>query len=276
MNHEFQYNPRAYTGNVDSYLRRAALRSEEARAQLGGYLDIAYGASPLMKCDIFPASIENAPVHVFVHGGYWRGRDKRDYSYLARLLHKQEVTAVIANYDLCPMVTLDVIVDEIVTLFSWVKENAGKYGGNPQAVIASGHSAGAHLVAMACSPNLIRHVPAGTISQGILISGLYELEPVLDVSVNKEVKLTKELAVRLSPLLNPPHSNLPLDIVVGGDESENWIAQSQAFYARLSEANTQHRLHRLEGHNHYSIMESLDSDDSYLSSLFAKINNKYR
>lgn len=145
---ETQYNPRKAlpAAYIESFMRRAATRSLAARSRPGVRLDIRYGTGALGTLDVFPAADTGAPLHVFLHGGYWRGRDKFDYSYVADALVPLGITAVVMNYDLCPSVELPMIVQQVRQGLQWIHANAAELGGNPDAFTASGHSAGGKSV----------------------------------------------------------------------------------------------------------------------------------
>ena len=76
----FQYLPRLTVTNVEEYLQKSAARSTRLRKNLSCQIDVPYGDTPGQMLDIFPAARKGAPVHVFIHGGYWRALDKDIYS----------------------------------------------------------------------------------------------------------------------------------------------------------------------------------------------------
>src|SRR3546814_403047 len=82
---ERQYNPRADVPNHEEFHARNVARSEAYRAKAKDHakFNIAYGPDAGETLDLFLPETKNAPVHVFIHGGYWRSRDTRDYAFLA-------------------------------------------------------------------------------------------------------------------------------------------------------------------------------------------------
>ena len=78
-----QYLPRLTVPNVEEYLNKSAERSARIRKKLTCEIDLAYGDTPGQKLDVFPAAGKGAPVHIFIHGGYWRSLDKHFYSHVA-------------------------------------------------------------------------------------------------------------------------------------------------------------------------------------------------
>ena len=150
---ELEFNPRAVARNLDERLAASAAASAETRARLDCVLDVRYGPGENETLDIFPAasagSDRGAPVQLFIHGGYWRAMDKSDYSFIADVFQPAGATTVVINYDLCPAVTLDTIVEQSNRSIAWTWRNIADYGGDPECLYVSGNSAGGHLTAMA-------------------------------------------------------------------------------------------------------------------------------
>ena len=163
---------------------------------------------PLHKIDIFPApGTSNAPVHVFFHGGYWRAQDKANFAHVAKTLVAEGICAAIANYDLCPAVTLDGTVESALHAIAWTWRHAREYGGDPDRLTLSGHSAGAHLCAMALAHDWpAAGLPADVIKGAVPVSGIFDPEPAMHTTVNAEIGLTEEIARRNDALRLPPKS----------------------------------------------------------------------
>lgn len=263
---EMQFNPRKAVANVEQYAQRAAEISKATRSSRQCHLDIRYGAGKLATLDVFPAADANAPLHVFLHGGYWRGRDKSDYSYMADALVPLGITTVVMNYDLCPHAELPAIVDQVREGFKWIHAHAAKLGGRPDSMTASGHSAGAHLIAAALSAySASTTLPEGMPRAAVLISGIYELEPVLSITVNQEIRLRPEQVDPMSPMRHPPTPAVPLAVVVGGAETAGFVGQSKKFAATCSAHGSSSAYVEMPGHDHYSIMRLLETPDGPLA-----------
>ncbi len=263
---EAAYNPRVAVPDAETYLAAYTAQAEAARQRLPGRLDIAYGAAPGERLDIFaPEGAADAPIQVFIHGGYWRALDKSDFSHLAEPLVAAGACAVMVGYDLCPKVTLDVIVREIRGAIRWVYENAASFGGDPARLFVSGHSAGAHLAVMAMAHDWPAEGLPGDIIKGVFaVSGVYALEPVTRISVNAEIGLDLDCALRNSPTLHPPGPVAPLAISVGGDEPREWIAQSEDLYAACRARGVDCSFTRVPGVHHFTILDELARSDSAL------------
>ena len=268
---ETQFNPRKAVANVEEHAARFARLSAAARVRHQPLQDLRYGSGPLATLDVFRAAQPDAPVHVFLHGGYWRGRDKSDYSYIADALVPHGITTVVMNYDLCPQVELPAIVEQVHAGLTWVHEHAREWGADPSRYTASGHSAGAHLIAAA----LARHAhqdtkPPGMPSAALLMSGVYELEPVLSISVNQEIRLRPEQVAPMSPMRHAPCRPVRLTVAVGGAETRGFIGQSEAFARHCAGLGADARFVNLAGRDHYTIMQLLETPDGELAQCIAR------
>src|SRR5258706_4937591 len=71
-----------------------------------------YGAAERCRIDLFEAG-SNAPLLVFIHGGYWQMRDKETFSCMAAGPLAHGISVALAGYTLAPDTRLDGIVSEI-------------------------------------------------------------------------------------------------------------------------------------------------------------------
>lgn len=268
---ETQFNPRRAVPNVDEHAARTQRLSQQARQRHEGIYNLRYGPGPLATLDVFKAAQAHAPVHVFLHGGYWRGRDKSDFSYLADALLPHGITTVVMNYDLCPHVELPAIVDQVAQGLAWVHDHAAEWGADPKRYSASGHSAGAHLIAAV----LARHdratsVPMGMPASAVLISGVYELEPVLSISVNAEIRLRPDQVAAMSPMRHPPCKPVRLAVAVGGAETQGFVEQSKRFAATCAAQGADARFIEYEACDHYTVMRHFESPQGELTRLVVR------
>jgi acetyl esterase/lipase len=132
-----------------AFLKWCDDESKHARLHRRCNLDVSYGHGPAKKLDIFPAEgINSGRVEIFLHGGYWRLLDKINFSYVANGLAPHGVTSVIVNYGLIPNVTMAELVDQCRAAVAWTYRHIAEYGGDPEQLYVSGHSAGGRLIAM--------------------------------------------------------------------------------------------------------------------------------
>ena len=255
---EREYNPRLAAPDFQAYLDAQASRSAKTRDELTGSLDMRYGDGPLQTIDIFPAKTPNAPIHVFIHGGYWRGLDKNFYSYIAEPLVAAGATVAMLNYDLAPTLTIGGIVGQTADAVRWLHANARQVGGDPDRLYLSGHSAGAHLAAMMLARDWAGEGRPADIVKGVVaVSGVYELEPVTMLKVNSEIGLTADEAASNSLIANLPRPVCPILVAVGGGETPDWIRQSADFAKLCRERGLTTDYWEIGRENHFSICDRM-------------------
>lgn len=246
---EREYDNRARVPEHPAFFARWEKDSGFVRATLPGRLDLAYGPDARHRIDLFPAAGSDRLL-VFFHGGYWRGLDKRLFSWLAAPWVAAGASVALANYRLCPAVSIADVVDDAVEALNWIAghESASR-------IVVAGHSAGGHLVAatFAAPRQRLRFDPA-RVAGGVAISGLVHFEPLLHYSANADFRLDRALARRLDLWDRGATIGAPLVVAVGADESaefrrqsrllaESWKAQVKAFLV-------------LPGLNHFSVLEA--------------------
>ena len=248
------YNPRISAPDFEHHLALGARAAEQARQTLTRRADIRYGAGPRQLLDIFPSRRANAPVNIFFHGGFWRALDKESMAGAAPALVEAGITCVQVGYDLCPAVTLPQIIDQAREAVLWVHRNIAAHGGDPGRLYISGVSAGAHLAAMtlAAGWQASAGLPADAVCGAVLVSGLYDVAPVLTISVNDAVRLTADDVAGASPLNHLPRAGLPLLVTVGDAETSAWIDQSRRYDAACRGAGAASRFALIPGAHHFS------------------------
>lgn len=273
--HDRMYNNRALVPDFADHFARWKNSSQAARAQRSGVLDVAYGEGPNETLDIFPASRPDAPVVVFIHGGYWRSLDKDDHAFVAPPLLDMGACVVVVNYALCPgtdaaPVTIPDIALQCARSLAWVWRHIGQHGGNRHHISVIGHSAGGHLAAMllACRwKTLGADLPDDLLRKAMSISGLFDLEPIRQTPfVQGDLRLTPEQVRRASPALWSAPRQRVLYTVVGGDESPEFLRHNQlirkAWGSRVVPV-----CEALPGLNHFSVVSALTEPGHRLHAL---------
>ena len=261
------FMPSTAVGNPAPWIERAQKLGQAATANLTGVRwDVRYGEGPLQTLDVFPAADPNAPIHLYFHGGYWRAYDKANYRYIPGMSVPAGATTVLANYDLCPSVTLDALVQQAIAAVAWVYRHGRELGGDPERLFISGSSAGGHLVAMILAHDYTKDGLPGDIVKGALsITGVHRLEPVLRVPPNDDIRLDAAMAQRNTTLDKVPAIRCPVIVAVGGDEPDEWIRMSVDYDTMLREEGLPGELMILAGTHHYSVTQTLADPDSRMS-----------
>jgi arylformamidase len=265
IDYDAEYNTRAWSPGHEATIARreadsAAYREQtqrEGRAELG----VRYGASERQYVDIFaPAKpAEGRPLAAFIHGGYWRAQSPVIYSNLARGLNAHGVTVAMIGYDLCPAVTIRQIVGQVraACLFLW--------GRTRKRMLVHGHSAGGHLTSCMVATDwkaLDPHAPEDLVPAGYAISGVFELEPIVNTSMNVDLRLDPGEAEQMSPILWDVAPGRILDAVVGGAESPEFLRQSRMIAEAWRQDEVETRYEALPGKNHFTVIEPLADPDS--------------
>jgi arylformamidase len=263
---ESQYNNRAAVPDHPQYFARWAAESERVRRSVRCYLDVPYGTHAMEKLDLFQAQGASRALLMFIHGGYWRALDKKDHSFVAAELVKHGVTVAVPNYALCPSVTIEDIVRQMLQAAAWLWRNGGNFGAPYHRVHVAGHSAGGHLTAMmlaALWPTFARDLPSKVVSGGLAISGVYDLRDIVNVpSVNDDVRMTAAEAWKWSPMSLPPSTDAPLYLAAGGRELPPFVDQNRAFGQHWKKVLAQDI--PCPDDNHFSILEKLGDPSSAL------------
>jgi arylformamidase len=262
------YNNRAHVPHFMQIVERYQGLSETARTTLTPRLDLAYGRDARQKLDFFPAAKKDAPLFVFIHGGYWQSLDNKPFSFMATPLKRAGVACAALTYDLCPTVSMTRLVEQVREGIVWLYRHAEELGFDGKRIFVGGHSAGGHLTTMLLLTDWTRYgLPADAIKGGLSISGLYELEPVRLAYVNEALKLSAAEARALSPIHHLPHHAEklpPLLLAVGAAELPEFVRQQRDFAAVAKERGMRVVEIELPRHNHFSVLEALESEDAAL------------
>lgn len=256
-----EYDNRRKVPAHPAYLERYKRRSAETRDTLPARLDLRYGPAPGETLDLFlPSGGGPAPVHVFVHGGYWMALDKEDFSFVARALQPAGVLVAVVNYALIPSVDLDEVVRQVRASVAWLHRNAPAFGGDPGRLTASGHSAGGHLVGMLMATDwpAFAGLPPDAVKAGCGISGLYDLEPIRLCYLNETLGLGWEAARRNSPVHLVPERAGPLLLAVGALEGDEYHRQTETMAAAWRRRGLPAEVLDLPGHDHFSVVTELE------------------
>ncbi len=264
--YERQYNNRLMIPDAEAYTVRGIARSGAVRARLRSHLDVAYGPSARQRIDIFRAAQPDAPMLSFIHGGYWRSRDKTEFSYIAEPFVAAGITVVMPDYDLAPAVSVETIVKQMLAAHAWLYRHGREYGADPSRLFVAGHSAGGHLAAMMAAakwedytgdgPGTVgARLPANLVKGACALSGVFDLMPILHFSFNQAIGLDAASAKAMSPITYSPVLPVPVYTAVGALESDEFKRQCRVLAEYWPHCVRGHL--EVAGSNHLGMPEAL-------------------
>lgn len=280
-NLEWQFSPNLVSGESrEPAMAARDAASAKAVETLKPERDIRFGTGLRQLLDFFPAKGSGAVtcrvIHVYVHGGFWRQGHKDTAGYVAPASVELGLPTVVLGYDLCPQVTLEQVTAQVLDGIAWVYRNSSRLGVPGSKVFISGHSAGAHLCAMALACDWTsRNVPPDFLVGAALSSGIYDIGFVPHVTLNKVIKLTPDRVKFNSPMFNPPLRPLPVIIFAGGRESPGWVNQTEEYTQVLRSAGCDVSVLKFPEDNHSTLGMAAHGDaGSLMMRGMAGITNK--
>ncbi len=248
---ERELNPSSCTGGqyqsfLDEYQSASDAAVQTLNAQVALQRNLAYGDKASQRLDYFPASnprlaaeqrVGSAlpPLLVFIHGGYWQELSKDSALFAAQDCVPEGIAFAALDYTLAPQASLLEMVLECRSALRWLHAHAAELGFDAQRLVLAGSSAGAHLAAM-CG---LRHwsadgpLPIGLPQAVVLVSGVFDLVPLIGTSIDRALRLDPASAALLSPL-RQDLSAFPRAVVCWGEHETNaFKQQSRAMAERI-------------------------------------------
>jgi acetyl esterase/lipase len=226
-------------------------------------LDLSYGPRERNRVDFLKAQAGDGPTLLFIHGGYWQTRSKDAFTFCAAGPLAQGMNVALIGYTLAPEASLDEMAAEIHAGLDFLTRKLPEFGADPSRMIVAGWSAGAHLAAMALDHTAAR--------AALLISGLYDLEPLRHTYVNDKLGLDEEAARRNSPVLKRAGANILVAVVAGSAELPLMRKQSADYAASRALQGLPVAYEEIPGANHFTILEELASPKGRLTALVSRL-----
>jgi arylformamidase len=272
IDYETEYNNRARVPEHEAIFLRWAGEAELYRADRlkagGAELGLSYGDTPRQSVDVFlPEAGAEAPLALFIHGGWWRSLDPSMFSQMARGPNARGVAVAVVGYDLCPNVTIADIVGQMRRACAFLWQRLGRR------IFACGHSAGGHLAACLVATDwaaLYPKAPADLVPAGYAISGVFDLAPLLDITPNQDLRLDAETARQLSPAFWPLAPGRGFEVAVGGLESSEFKRQSRLIVDAWKNTTTV-PYREIPGTNHFTVIDGLADPQSAMAGRVAEL-----
>ncbi len=257
-----EYDP-AVVSDRDGAIERFAQLSAAATEAMPNWYSHQFGSTEAEYVDIFPSGVPGAPVHLFIHGGYWRAMSARQFAFIAQQLVEQGVTVVLTNYGLCPDVRMGDIVDQTREAVAWVARNSSELEVDASRLTISGHSAGGHLAAMMLATDWAGYdLPKDLIKGAIALSGLFDLGPFPHSWLQPALNLTDDEVAANSPLFLPVNTAAKVLIRYGGKEQSEFARQSHTYAEYLVSHGIDVDCKPQEGADHFTILDPFFLNDA--------------
>jgi arylformamidase len=241
------YDNNAAVADSVSWIERRNRASAAYRTAHPRGLDVPYAAPERTAFDLYPAHDPGAPCLVFIHGGYWQRNSREMFACVAEGPAAAGWSVAIPGYSLAPQTNLKGIVAEIGHALDWLADHGAQHGIAGPLVIA-GWSAGAQLAAL--------HLDHPSVVAGLAVSGIYDLEPLRDTTLNRALNLADDEIAAFSPLRRPV-TQKPLTIAYGSAELPTLVHDAWRLYRLRSREGALGQLLPIAGADHFSILQEL-------------------
>lgn len=262
---EIDYSPSSMVDDIGPLVQRYAGESAAVRAALG-HSTWSYGPGPDEYIDVFAPSSSSADgparVHVFFHGGYWQELGREDASFPAPEFVARGVTYAAPGYTLAPRATLATIVGQARRAVTLIAAEHMRMQRRRPSIVVSGSSAGAHLAAMVVLTDWAGHgFHTPPVDGAVLVSGIYDLRPLVDTYVNDPLGLDEAEAWDLSPARIVGEAEawpaVRTVVAVGEIETAAFRHQSEAFAELVASRGGAVEVVDAAGRNHFDIVHDL-------------------
>lgn len=227
-----------------------------------------------------PAKADRLPVVVWFYGGGWRSGDKRLFEHLGRAFAVRGIVTAAVNYRLTPEVAWPANAEDCAAAVAWVRENIEEYGGDPEKIVLTGHSAGAHLAAMVTlRKDLLEAagVDPSSVRGCAMISGATNLPGHIgstEFTAREHVEETfgssvEELA-DASPITWVRPDAPPFLVLVAEKDPEGLKEQGKELSDELREAGAPVRYLIVNDHDHFSIVRRFGPSDDVTANAIAE------
>jgi arylformamidase len=221
--------------------------------------------------DLCTTNNPNSPLLIFIHGGYWQFLGKNDSLFPAKSLTDSGIAYCAIDYTLAPKASISEMLEQCRRSIQWLYKNALKYGYNADQIFLAGSSAGAHLAAMTILTDWSKYdLPENVIKGGTLLSGVFDLQPLVKTYINEPLKLDSEEAKRISPLFEIKQNDTELIVCWGENETSEFKRQSIEFEKKWKDMGNRSSLLEVQHANHFDIVFFMLDKNCSLSDLMMK------
>lgn len=276
---------------IESHLQTMTQASDRARASLPCLLNWSIEPTSLLPdyaIDLYypSKSVELLPdlnaikpraIFVYIHGGYWQYLSRRESSFMAQTMTDEQILTAVIGYPIAPQANIDQIVSCVEQGLLKILHLAVKLSVK---VFIAGHSAGAHLAATALLVDWKRkyNIDANAFGGFFLVSGVFDLVPLVSTYVNEPIGMTATTARFQSPVHRPHQDywgalkHLTILCVHGQYDPTAFREQNEKYGKYLKEMGfTGVTVMQMDDFDHFDVIEQLENCDQPLTSLILKL-----
>ncbi|XP_020392656.1 kynurenine formamidase isoform X1 [Rhincodon typus] len=275
-----QYSPSCWSHRMDkdtviqAHIKELTKGTEQGRNVAQTWLDVAYGQGDGEILDIYlPRNPSPAPdLLIYFHGGYWQFLSKDLSGFMVPPLAKAGVIVVAVDYTLAPKGNMDLIVSQVRCSVAFIVQQYSSLSG----VYLCGHSAGAHLGAMVLCTDWKEYGVSPDIKGALLVSGIYDLCPIVHTLVNDPLQMTEADALRNSPMqfvniMKQLNGKCEIIVAVAQHDSDEFRKQSQEYYQAVKAAGLNVSFQDVPNTDHFDIIEKLVDENYFLTQVLLKM-----
>ena len=260
------YDQKVWAPNREELVAWYGEESARVRARLAHRRSVPYGPHEDETLDIFPAKAKVGsestflpPIHVHIHGGRWTLFSKDEESFIAPVFVEAGAICIVVGFSNIPKVRIPEMVEQVKRALAWIYGNAASFGGDRDRIHISAHSSGSHLAGVALLTDWHKEfgLPANAVKSALLISGMFDMRPVILSARSSYVKLSGAEILDLSAILQAEKLNTPVTLVYGEKETPEFRRQPKAFAEVLASIGKPVRVVEIPGVNHFEVMREL-------------------
>jgi arylformamidase len=256
---EREYSPSSCAISSASILAEYSAQSREAERTFLCRKNLSWGDGPDETFDFFPGTSSHAPLIVFIHGGYWQELSKEESLFAAPGCVSNGIAYAAIDYTLAPRANIAMIVEQCRRAVASLHRQAAILGFDRHQLYVAGSSAGAHLAAML----LVRGwhqthgIPEDAIAGAILLSGVYDLAPLVGTYIDGPLQITAADVSALSPVRLPHGRPVPVIVAWGEFETGEFKRQSRDYAEKLPTCGFPVSTFEVAGTNHFDVVFGL-------------------
>jgi arylformamidase len=259
------YDQTVWAPNQSLIAQRRTAAAEEAKARLKPATH-SYGETPIETFDFYSCGTSAAPIVIFIHGGAWRNGTAENFAHLADTFMSAGAHVAILDFTNVDDAggRLETMAEQVRRATAFIAKRARELGGDGRLFVC-GHSSGSHLSSCVVTTDWADYgLPQDVITGAILMSGMYELEPVRRSKRSAYVRFTDETVEKLSAMRRIDRILCPVIVTYGTCESPEFQRQGREFAEALKKAGKDVRFFTVAGANHFEMMEQLHNPFGFI------------